>query len=63
MDVFVGQVLKGLPYLHLTLWLLRDMCCADRGSLSQSFRQWGETHMSTKMVYQQCWKQWGGWHA
>ena len=33
MDVLVGQVLKSLPYLHLTLWLLRDMCCAERGSL------------------------------
>ena len=26
LDVSVGQVLKGLPYLHLTLWLLSDMC-------------------------------------
>ena len=25
-DVLVGQVLKGLPYLHLTLWLLSDVC-------------------------------------
>ena len=25
MDVLVGHMLKGLPYLHLTLWLLRDM--------------------------------------
>ena len=33
-DVLVGQVLKGLPYLHLTLWLL------SRGSLPQSVRQW-----------------------
>ena len=39
MDVSLGQVLKGLTYLHLTLWLLRDMCCADRGSLPQSVRQ------------------------
>ena len=38
MDVSVGQVLKGLPYLHLTLWLLRDVCYTDRGSLPQSVR-------------------------
>ena len=25
-DVSVGQALKGLQYLHLTLWLLSDMC-------------------------------------
>ena len=33
MDVLVGHVLKGLPYLHLALWLLRDVCYADRGFL------------------------------
>ena len=43
MDVLVGQVLRGLPYLHLTLWLPRDMCCPDKGSLLQSVRwQWGQ---------------------
>ena len=40
MDVLVGQALKGLPYLHLTLWLLSDVCYTDRGSLPQSVRQW-----------------------
>ena len=39
-DVSVGQVLKGLPYLHLNLWLLNDVCYADRSSLPQSVRQW-----------------------
>ena len=29
----VGQVLKGLPYLHLTLLLNSNVCYADRGSL------------------------------
>ena len=38
-DVLVGQVLKGLQYLHLTLWWLCDVCYADRGSLPQSVRQ------------------------
>ena len=41
MDVTVSQVIKGLPYLHLTLWLLSNVCYADRGSLPQSVRQWG----------------------
>ena len=40
MDVSVGQALKGLQYLHLTLWWLSDVCYADRGSLPQSVRQW-----------------------
>ena len=39
-DVLVGQVLKGLQYLHLTLYQLSDVCYADRGSLPQSVRQW-----------------------
>ena len=41
MDVLVSQVLKGMSYLHLTLWLLRDTCCTDEGYL-QSVRQWWE---------------------
>ena len=40
MDVLVGWVLKGLRYLHLTLWLLSDVCYADKGSLPQSVRWW-----------------------
>ena len=39
-EVSVGQVLKGLWYLHLTLWLLSDVCYAYRGSLPQSVRWW-----------------------
>ena len=35
----VGHVLKGLPYLLLTLWLLIGVCYTDRGSLLQSVRQ------------------------
>ena len=38
-DVLVGQVLKDLPHVHLTLWLLSDECYADRGSLPQFVRQ------------------------
>ena len=38
-DVSVGHVLKDLPYLHLTLWLLSNVCYTDRGSLPQSVRQ------------------------
>ena len=55
MDVSVDQVLKGLSYLHLTLWLLSDICYADRGSLPQSVRQWWGQF---EKVYQQCWKEW-----
>ena len=40
MDVLVAQALKGLPYLHLTLWLFSNVCYADRGSFPQSVRQW-----------------------
>ena len=39
-DVLVGQALKGLQYLHLTLWQLSNVCYADRGSLPQSVRWW-----------------------
>ena len=39
-DVSVGQVFKGLPSLHLTIWLLRDMCCTDSGYFPQSLREW-----------------------
>ena len=42
-DVSVGQTLKGLPYVHLTLWLLTDVCYADGGSLPQFVKQhWGQ---------------------
>ena len=40
MDVLVGWVLKGVQSLHLTLWLLRDVCCTDKGFLHQCDRQW-----------------------
>ena len=38
MDVSVGHMLKGLKYLHLTLWLLSNVHYTDRGSLPQSVR-------------------------
>ena len=34
MDVLIGYVLMGLTYLHLTLWLLSNVCCTDRFSSS-----------------------------
>ena len=40
MDVLVGQVLKGLPFLHLTLWQPSNACYADSGSLPQSVGWW-----------------------
>ena len=39
-DVLVGQMLKGLPSLQLTLWLLREMCYAVMVSLPPSIRWW-----------------------
>ena len=33
-DVLVGQMLKSLPYLHLTLWLPSNLCYADGFSSS-----------------------------
>ena len=54
-DILVEWVAKSLPSLHLILWLLRDMCCADKRSLSQSVTQFlGATQVSTTKFYQQC---------
>ena len=39
-DAFVGHVLKGLPYLHVTLRLPRDVSCTDRRTLPLSVGQW-----------------------
>ena len=62
--VFVGQVLKGLQYLHLTLWMLRDMCCADKGSLPQSIRQWqGQIEHLQKKSTSSVGKNGAGWCA
>ena len=58
MDVLVGQTLKGLQYLHLTLWQLSNMCYADGFSSSVCQVVVGTTRMSTSKVYQQCWKEW-----
>ena len=41
-DILLDWVLKGLPLLYLTLWLLRDVCCTDEGSVPESIRQWQE---------------------
>ena len=36
----VCHLLKGLPYLHLTLWWFSDVCYVDRDSLPWSVRWW-----------------------
>ena len=62
MDVSIDWVLKGLQSLHLTLWLLRDVCCADKGfspSVCQALV--GVTQASTADANQQCWKEWKGY--
>ena len=35
MDVLLEPDDQGPVLLHLTYWLLRDVCCADKGSLTQ----------------------------
>ena len=62
-DVLVGQVLKGLHYLHLTLWLLGNICYADGFSSSVCQAVAGATRTSMSRVYQQCWKEWASWCA
>ena len=39
-DVLVGQAVRGLQYLHLTLWWLSNVCWVDGSSLPQSVRWW-----------------------
>ena len=39
-DVSVGHDLKGLSSLHLKPFSSSETCCADKGSLLYSFRQW-----------------------
>ena len=58
------QALKGLPYLHWTLWLLSDVCYADKGSLPQSVRRWqGQLKHLHQRSTRLCWKEWAGWCA
>ena len=33
-DISVGHMLKGLQYLHLTIWQLSNVCYAERHSQS-----------------------------
>ena len=47
-DVSVGQVLRGLQYLHLTLWLLSNVCCTDGGSLQPVRWWWGNSNVYIK---------------
>ena len=63
MDVSVGQVLKGVPYLHLTLWLFSNVCYTDGFSSSVCQAVAGATQASMSEVYQQCWKEWASWCA
>ena len=63
-DVSIGQALKGLQYLHVTLWQPRNVCYTDRGcssSVCQAVA--GATRTSMSKIYQQCWKEWAGWCA
>ena len=57
MDVSVDQVVKGLPLLHFTLWLLRDLQYTDKVLLLCLSGCDEVTWVSTTKVYQQCWKE------
>ena len=48
MDYSVDWLLKGLPLLHLTLWLCRDVYCAD--GFSSSVFQAGTRATHTSMA-------------
>ena len=41
MYVSASQVLMGLQSQDLTFWLLRDVCCVDKGCLTLSVRSDG----------------------
>ena len=62
-DVSGGYVCKGLPLLHLTLWLLRDMLCRHGFSFSVHQTVVWVTLASVTKIYKQCWKEWLGWWA
>ena len=57
-DILVSHMLKGLPYMHLTLWLLRDVFWRQGFSSSVCHVVMGATQASMMKVYQQCWKEW-----
>ena len=52
-----------MPLLHLSLWLLIDVCCTDKDSHPQSQAVAGGDLRIYNKVYQQCWKEWTGWCA
>ena len=58
-----GPLHKGLPLLHLTLWLLWCVLCRQGFSSSVCQLVVGATQASTAKVYQQCWKEWVGFCA
>ena len=50
-DVLVPWVLKGLSLVELTLLLLTDVCCTDKGCLPWSVRQlWGVMSICSKTL-------------
>ena len=54
MDVLLGWVLKFLPLLYLTIWLLRDAGCSDNGSPQSARHWWWMTSAFIRKVYQHC---------
>ena len=37
-DISVGSMPKGVPLLYVTLCLLSNVCCIDKGSIPQSYQ-------------------------
>ena len=49
--------------MHLTLWISRDMCYTDKGSLPQSFMWWlGDLNIYSKSL-SAVFKEWVGCYA
>ena len=61
-ECFRDWELKGLPSLHVTLWLLRDMLCRWVLFLSLSGSGRGDLSIYDKR-YQQSYKEWASWCA
>ena len=60
-DVLVSKVLRSLPSIHLTLWLLRKkMLHIQEFFLSACQAELGLTQASKTKVIKHYWKEWAG---
>ena len=63
MDVLVGQVIKGQPYLHLTLSQLKLCVAQTMIPFLDLLGSGGVTEASTMKMSQQCWTEWENWYV